>query len=118
MKNNLKIVVLLLIFLGCENRWNKPNEILPESTFVAYFADSLILNESRKLSGMNDSVWKNDLDSLRKFHNCTPKSIEASFNFYKKDLQSWESFYKNVTLRLEHLQQIKLIQESKIDTIN
>jgi hypothetical protein len=111
MKNLINIVCFCAFFIsGCAIRSNHPPDVLPESTFVAYFADSLILNEDRKFSGMDNSEWKKGVDSLRLLYNCSLKDIEASHIYFKSDLSKWESFYKNVTQRLEHLQQSQLIQ--------
>ena len=108
----------IIVIFGCTNNSNQSIGVLPESTFVAYFADSLILQEYKKIAGIDSAEWKNKIDSLREHYQCKVELIEATHQYYRKNLSLWDSLLTMVSHRLELQQQNELLKNQNIDKKN
>ncbi|MBA4313560.1 MAG: hypothetical protein C0417_13125 [Chlorobiaceae bacterium] len=107
----------IIVIFGCTNNSNPSIGVLPESTFVAYFADSLILQETRRIVGMDSAVWNNKVDSVRSFHKCSIEEIESSHVFFRGNISRWDSLFSKVITRLEALQHSYIIKKEKTNQI-
>lgn len=105
----LTVFPILLFICSCSK--NKAvTEVIPESTFVKFYADSLILSEEVKMTHADSTMFIHGLDSLYQKYNLNIEQIDRSYRYYKEDLIRWRDFYSKVIKRLEHLQQENLSQ--------
>ncbi|MBI5020742.1 MAG: hypothetical protein HZB59_04845 [Ignavibacteriales bacterium] len=109
------VFCFLIIVYGCSKNSNPSTGILPESTFVAYFADSLVLGEYQKISGFDSTEWKHKIDSLREHYQCKIELLEATHQHYRKNLTLWDSLFTMVNCRLELHQQKELQKNQNIN---
>lgn len=103
----------ILLFLCSCSKNKAVTEVIPESTFVKFYVDSLILSEEVKISPTDSTMFSQGLDSLYKKYNLNIEQIEKSYRFYQEDLLRWRDFYSKAIVRLEYLQQENLSQKNE-----
>lgn len=104
MKLNLFVLVVGgLCFCGCSK---KPagGDVIPENTFVWFYADKLIMKEESVLLHSDSSTVQRRTDSLYQVYHITPAQVQATVSDYKTDVMRWRDFYQKVDRRLDTLQ--------------
>ena len=96
--------LLAAVFNSCtdDNR-KSTSKILPESTFVFYFADSIVITEENKLIQSEPNQKKKMIDSLIHKYGINQSQLAATHRYYMEDLKRWHNFYLKVIERLEKL---------------
>jgi len=78
--------------------------VIPEDTFVRFYADKLIMKEENVLLHSDSSTVQRRMDSLYQAYHTTPAQVQATVSDYKTDVMKWRDFYQKVDRRLDTLQ--------------
>lgn len=98
----------LLLLTCCSGSPERKDVTLPDSSFVYYLADSLILDERRKIDGIDSSHWALMVDSLRIHHRCDLPGLRLSHSYYSSEITLTDSLISMLIRRIEFIQQESL----------
>ena len=102
----LVILCSSVVVIGCTNDRSNVAAI-PETTFVNYYTDWLILQEEAKISRFDSPTIQHKRDSLCQRYGVTQRQIDQTLHEHQQDLTAWRQFYDKVVKRLEQLQRLE-----------
>ena len=103
---HLCIGLAAVALLSCNQRTSPSGTVLPDSVFVRYYADRMILEEDNRIQKHDSLLSLRRLDSLNSRYTITGAQADAQLNSYKTDLGTWKQFFERVSRRIESLQQL------------
>jgi hypothetical protein len=101
-----KYLILLIILVGIVPSCKReaPDLHAQIDTLVVYFyADSLVLSERVKLSGIDSESFASEVDSLHRVYKISREFVNSEIEKYQKNLSTWKQFYEMLVKRLEFL---------------
>lgn len=101
-KRYLFLILLAGIASGCAGK-KAESPVQVDTLVVNFYADSLVLSEEAKLSGMDSTTFASGIDSLYRTHGISRDSVNSSIQTYQKALTTWKRFYEMLVKRLEYL---------------
>jgi hypothetical protein len=104
MKLNLFMLVVVGAILCSCSKKQAGADVIPEETFVRFYADKLIMKEECVLLHSDSSTVQHRMDSLYQAYHTTPAQVQATVSDYKTDVMRWRDFYQKVDMRLDTLQ--------------
>jgi hypothetical protein len=116
MKTHAFGVIAVLIFLSsCVRHESGNSEVVPESTFVSYYADRLVFQEEFRLVHPDSALVHQKQDSLCRHYGVTPEKIARTTRKYQQDLAVWRQFYDKVVKRLAQLQKKETTRTKEVN---
>lgn len=76
-----------------------------DSAVVHAYADRLVLEEERRITGMDSLVFGRRLDDLAAMHGFDTPGLDRRIDRYRLDPAAWKRFYEEVAARLDSLRQ-------------
>ena len=104
MKFSLFVCLFLsLQLISCKEQ--SKERTIPEDVLVDVYANTLILQEKRKMSG-KDSLWlSGQIDSLYRSRHVERSEADSTIQDYQQELIRWKAFYEKVVIKLEAINQ-------------
>jgi len=99
--------IIVLLATSCTKE-NRQTSVLPDSVFVKFYADSLIVSEEVKVGKMDSNRLKQKVDSLYKEYHLTSEQTATTLRYHQDKIERWRDFYSKIVKRLELLQQNEL----------
>jgi hypothetical protein len=96
---------LACLLLSCNEKRPQPSTAPPDSAFVRYYADRMILEEENRIAKADSLTAGRLRDSLNLVYGLTEAAAREKLDSYKSDIKNWKQFFDRVTKRLEILQQ-------------
>lgn len=100
---NIKHIFLTTVICFSFCCKEKSSDIDIDSTIVNFYADSLVLSEEVKISGIDSTTFSYKIDSLYQLHSISREKVNIAIENYKKNLPTWKNFYEMLVKRLEYL---------------
>ncbi len=98
------IPLLLVAAAACSDRQPPPAPPVDTAVVNAY-ADRLVLEEERRLTGMDSLVFVRRLDTVCAAHGLDRRGLEEKIERYRTDPMLWKRLYEEVANRLDTLRQ-------------
>jgi hypothetical protein len=108
MKISLLYCSIIVFLVTSCTKENRQTNVLPDSIFVKFYADSLVVSEDVKVGKMDSNHLKQKMDSLYKEYNLTSEQTATTLRYHQDNIERWRDFYAKVVKRLELLQQNEL----------
>jgi len=99
---------IIVILINSCARENQRTSVLPDSTFVKFFADSLIASEETRIGRLDSSHLRHKVDSLYTEYHFTREQTAITLRYHQDNIERWRDFYSKVVKRMELLQQEEL----------
>ena len=89
------MLVLLVLFAGCEKK-----EILPEEKFIEVYVDILVAEDTTAQKSFSSDSLKTIVLSK---HNTTEIVYQNTIDYYNESPDRWEKFFDEVVTYVEKL---------------
>ena len=89
------MLVLLVLFAGCEKK-----EILPEEKFIEVYVDILVAEDTTAQKSFSSDSLKTIVLSK---HNTTEIVYQNTIDYYNESSDRWEKFFDEVITYVEKL---------------
>jgi len=96
----------ILLLCSCSSE-KSSEKVLPDSTFVKFFADSLIISDEIKIGRMDSSQLRIKIDSLYNKYRFTRDETAITLGYHQENIERWKTFYEKVIKQMELIQQIE-----------
>lgn len=107
MRKILPLILLVLLFSGCES-WKERNQVIDKETFANILTDIHMADATLAIAGLQ---VKSDSAAITNYYNdvlvkyqVTQKKIEDSFKYYATKPRQFEKIYEQVSENLAKME--------------
>ncbi len=99
------LLLLLLLGLSCsERKPTPPTGVLPPAEFARVYADLLRQGMYTPATSLDTLQQRREVDSILALHGTSREAVQASVEWYNRDVETWKTITDSVTANLERQQ--------------